>query len=131
MSRTKIVLLSAFVLVLSAGVVVGRLWARLPAGAALRPADKSPSWLADQLQLTPAQRQQMDAIWADMKQKNDQKIERRRALDHERDQAIEELLGPEQWAAYGRLMDEFRLKRAEVDKERENLFHDANERSLA
>jgi Spy/CpxP family protein refolding chaperone len=132
MSRAKLVILSAFVLVLVAGVMVGRLWARLPMqGHAPPPTDRSPSWLADELQLTPEQRQQMDAIWADVRQKNEQKLERRRSLDHERDQAIEELLGPEQWAAYGRLMDEFRLKHAAVDKERETLFRDANERSVA
>lgn len=129
MSRTKVVILAAFVLVLGAGVVAGRLWARLP--GAVTPEGRSPSWLADQLNLTSEQRQQMDAIWAEAKQKLDQKVERRRSLDHERDQAIADLLGPEQWAAYGRLVDDFRAKRNEVDKERFALIRDANERSRA
>lgn len=129
MGRTKIVILAAFVLVMGAGVVVGRLWTRLPHAAA--PEGKSPSWLADQLDLTPQQRQQMDGIWAETKQKVEQKSERRRALDQERDQAIADLLGPEQWAAYGRLVDEFRAKRNEADKERSMLIRDADERSRA
>ena len=44
----------------------------------------------------------------------DQKLERRHAMDRERDQAIEDLLGPEQWQAYNKLMDEFR--RTEMDR---------------
>ncbi|HSV15480.1 MAG TPA: Spy/CpxP family protein refolding chaperone [Tepidisphaeraceae bacterium] len=130
MRRTKSVIIAAFILVLSAGVVAGRLWARFPSPSAT-PTGKQPSWLADQLDLTPEQRQQMDAIWANVKQQMDQKLERRHALDRERDQAIEDLLGPEQWQAYGRLIDEFRAKRAEIDKDRMNLIHDANDRSRA
>ena len=130
MAGFKTLILTAFVLVLGAGVVAGRLWARLPNTAATAEG-KSPNWLVDQLDLTAEQRQQMDVIWADTKQKMDQKAERRRVLDHERDQAIADLLGPEQWAAYGRLVDEFRQKRAEVDKERFALVHDANDRSRA
>src|SRR3954463_2073788 len=101
MSRSKFVILTAFVLVLGAGMVAGRLWARLPVHTT--PAGKQPSWLADQLNLTPEQRQQMDGIWANVEQQMDQKLERRHGLDRERDQAIEDLLGPEQWQAYGRL----------------------------
>ncbi len=128
MKHSKVIFLAALVLVMSAGVVVGRLWSQLPG----RPhGPGNPSWLADQLNLTPEQRQQMDAVWADTKQKIDKTVERRRLLDRERDQAIEDLLGPEQWAAYGKLIDEFRAHRADLDKERAAILHQANESSQA
>jgi Spy/CpxP family protein refolding chaperone len=138
MNLAKVVILIAFALVLSAGVVVGRLWARLPdVSATVTPPatmpshQGSPSWLADQLKLTPEQRQQMDALWADTKAKRDLNLERRRQLDQQRNQAIADLLGPEQWQAYGRLIDDFHERATEIDKERMNLIHDANDRSRA
>jgi len=133
MTRSKTILLTAFVLVLSAGVVVGRLWTQLPAMEAPHPAagGPPPSWLADQLDLRAEQRRQMDAIWADTKQQIDKAFERRQQLDRERDQAIQELLTPAEWQAYGKIMEDFHNRRMEFDKQRRQLIHDANERSQA
>jgi Spy/CpxP family protein refolding chaperone len=129
MMRSKLVLLIAVILVLSAGVVVGRLWTRWPMVTGASGAQ--PSWLADQLDLSAEQRQQMDAIWADVNPKIDQNWERHRSLDHERDRAIQDLLTPEQWTAYGKIFDEFRARQTELHNEREKLVHDAEARSRA
>ncbi len=130
MSRVKIILLTAFVLVLSAGMVVGRLSAQLPVVKAER-TGPAPSWLADELNLTPDQRKQMDAIWADAKPKMDKLFERRQELDRERDQAIQDLLTPAEWTAYGKIMDDFHSRRADCEKQRLDLMQDASAHSRA
>src|SRR5271155_1293100 len=101
MSRSKIILLATFFMVLSAGMVLGRLWATLPIMTVTPPAATQPSprgsarqprWAA-QLNLTTQQRQQMDAIWAETTPKVEETFDRRRQLDSKREEAIEDLLG--------------------------------------
>jgi Spy/CpxP family protein refolding chaperone len=134
MSRSRIILLATFVLVLSAGMVLGRLWATLPvvtvAHPATQPAQPQP-WWAPSLDLTAAQRQQMDAIWADTKPKVDETFERRRQLDGKREDAIESLLGPMQYAAYEKIITDFSTQRSEIDDERRKLIRDAEDRTRA
>ena len=128
-SRSKTILLAAFVLVMSAGVVVGRLWTRLPEARVGR--ERSPSWLADQMNLSPEQRQQMDAIWSDTKSKIHATFDRQRELDKQRDAAVLALLTPEQKTAYDKIKADHAAGRAELDKQRDALVHDANDRSKA
>jgi hypothetical protein len=123
------ILLSAFVLVLCAGVVVGRLWNQLPVET--KAPTSQPSWLADELQLQPEQREKMDALWTATKAINAKSFERRQALDRERDQAIQQLLTPAEWMAYDKIIEDFRTKRAALDKERHQLMDETNEKSMA
>jgi Spy/CpxP family protein refolding chaperone len=129
MRRSTIFLSTAAVLVLSAGLVVGRLSAHLP--VVTQTPDHGRGWFQDSLGLTPDQRQKMDAIWADVKAQRDKEDDRRRGLDHDRDTAIRALLTPEQSTAYDRIFQDFHTHRADLDKEREQLFHTANDRSRA
>ena len=129
MSKTRVILMSAFLLVMCAGVVVGRLWNQLPIRA--KTAGGSPSWLADQLNLRPDQRQQMDAIWGETGPKIQKSFEMRQELDRERDQTIQELLTPAEWTAYDKIVEDFRAKRATLDKDRHQLVMDANAKSMA
>ena len=131
MNNTRSILLAAFILVLSAGVVLGRLWAKLPmveSAPTTRPATQ-PSWLAEQLGLSPAQGQQVDAIWAETKLQLSKTGERRHTLDATREQAVVALLSSDQQKAYEQILTDFRARRAELDKERESLIHSADERS--
>lgn len=130
MPRSNLIILATFILVLSAGMVVGRLWAKL-APVVERSADHQPSWLADQLELTTQQRQQMDAIWADTKQKLDKAGERRAELDRDREQAVLAMLTPAQQKSYQKIIADFRARRTELEKERHDLIHDADQRSEA
>lgn len=127
--RSNIVLLAAFVLVMSAGVVVGRLWTRLPVVSAQH--GRSRSWLADQMNLSPQQRQRMDAIWSGTKQKIHQTFEKQHEIDHQRDAAILALLTPSQKTAYDKIEASHQAARAQLDKQRAALVHDANQRSRA
>ncbi len=133
MSRSKLILIATFVLVLSAGMVVGRLMATLPTMTVThpttRPSQQQPWWAA-QLDLTTTQRSQIDAIWADTKPKVDETFDRRRQLERKREEAVEDLLGP-QYPAYEKLFNDFYAQRTEIDKERQNLIHDAEDRTKA
>lgn len=131
MSGRQFAFVFTVVLVLAAGVVVGRLWTRLPLVAAPPPPGQERSWIADQLNLTTDQRKQMDAIWAETKQKMAATFDQHHGLDHERDAAIRNLLNDEQKAAYDKIVAEYRAKRAQMDKQRDQLIHDAEERSRA
>jgi Spy/CpxP family protein refolding chaperone len=129
MKRSTILLSTATVLVLSAGMVVGRLSTRLP--MAPRPQDHGREWFQGSLGLSADQQQKMDAIWADVKQQMDKNGDKRRTLDKDRDAAIRALLTPEQSAAYDKIFQDYHAHRADMDKEREQLFHEANDRSRA
>jgi Spy/CpxP family protein refolding chaperone len=134
MSRSKVILLATFVLVLSAGMVVGRLWATLPVLTVTHPATTQPSqqpWWAAQLDLTATQRQQMDAIWAQTKPMVDETFDRRRQLERKREEALEDLMGPTQYAAYEKIFNDYYAQRGELDKERQKLIHDAEDRTKA
>jgi len=129
MSRRQIAFLTTMVLVLCAGVVVGRLTTRMPLPAPEQ--GPGPSWIAQQLDLSAAQRQQMDAIWAETRQKMDQSFEKRHELDKQRDAEVRALLSEEQRAAFEKIMANYHAQRSEMDKQRESLIHDAETRSRA
>ncbi len=128
-SGNRLILFTTFLLLMLAGVVLGRLWGRLP--ERIGPPDRPPSWLADQLDLSPEQRQQMDAIWADTRKQMGEGMKARHELDQQREQSIVALLTPTQQGEYQRINEEFRRKRSELDRKREALIHQAEERSRA
>lgn len=138
MSRSKIILLATFFLVLSAGMVLGRLWATLPVMTATHPAATQPSprglarqpWWAAQLNLTAQQKQQMDAIWADVKPKVDSNFERRHQLEIQREKDVVDLLGP-QYPAYEKIYTEFYNQRKAIDDDRQKLIQDAEVQTKA
>jgi Spy/CpxP family protein refolding chaperone len=129
MSWRKIVFLMTTALMLCAGVVLGRLWAQLPAAKPQQ--GQGPSWIADQLNLTAEQRQQMDAVWAVTKQKLEQSSDQRHDADKQRDTAVMALLTTPQQTAYEKIMSDYRDKRSQLDKDRESLIQDAEARSRA
>jgi len=135
MTNSRIVpLLSTVVLMLGAGVVVGRL-SLAPLAPATIPQtqpDRPRQWF-DQLALSPQQRQEMDAIWSDTKQKlhNLNMMDRRHELDKQRDEAIRALLNEQQLASYDQINGDFHAKLDELEKDRQKLIDDANQRSRA
>ncbi len=126
--RTHLVLTLAAMLTLGAGAVVGRLSARLreaprPVGHGGR------GWFADELDLSADQRQHMDAIWANARQEMSKLGDQRKELDRVRDAAVKKLLSPEQQVAYDKIYADLRAGRADLDKEHDRLFREANDRS--
>jgi hypothetical protein len=132
MKRSKQVFLMATVLVLCAGVVVGRLSAKLAIEAPPPPpAGHPPSWLQDQLSLSADQRQQMDGIWAEVHQQMGADRHRRQEFDHERDEAIQNMLSDQQKLVYQAILDEYHTKRQQMENTRDALIKSAEERSRA
>jgi Spy/CpxP family protein refolding chaperone len=129
MKRSRQVLLMMAVLVLCAGVVVGRLSARLSAEISPPPPGHTPSWLADQLDLTTDEQQKMDAIWADVKQQMSRDWDKRHDLDRQRDEAVRDLLSNDQLVQYEEIYETYREKRADMEKTRDGLIKSAEERS--
>jgi Spy/CpxP family protein refolding chaperone len=141
MRQSTVLLSTAAVLVLSAGLVAGRLSAHLPVPtpAVVTPPVVAPptpgghgrGWFPETLGLTPEQQKNMDSVWADVKSQMDKNAEKHKTLDHDRDAAIKGLLTPEQSAQYDKIFADYHAGRTELDKERETLFHAANDKSRA
>lgn len=138
MTPLKLMFIPMVALIFGAGLIVGKITARVPVAAGDPPTsrpttrpDRSPSWLHDQLGLTAEQRVQMDAIWKDVREQVGRSYERRRQLDREREQAVLSLLTPEQKAKHDAILAANKARRAELDRERDALMAAANEKSKA
>ncbi len=131
MRPSQAVLSIATVLVLGAGVVVGRLSSRVGRGPPAGGHGGGPGsgWFSDALELTPEQRKQMDGIWADARGQVGKTWDRRHELDRRRDAEVRALLTPSQAAAYDKVWADYRANRSALDKDRDRCFRDADERS--
>lgn len=124
MSKTKALLIAAFVVTFAAGATVG--W--LVSGG--RHPHHGPSWLAAELDLTNAQREQMRQIWADgMREAGRNRWDQRRALAEQRDQAIADLLTDDQRARYESILQDYETRKEEGEQERRRAFEQAVERT--
>jgi Spy/CpxP family protein refolding chaperone len=130
MRRSRVVLSIAAVLTLGAGVVMGRLSARAGA-AAVHGGPGGHGWFIDALDLTPDQRKQMDAIWADARGQMAKSADHRHELDKKRDKDVRALMSPEQLAAYDKVWADYHAARASLDLDRDKVMREANDRSKA
>jgi Spy/CpxP family protein refolding chaperone len=135
MLHSNLVLLSTAAIVMGAGVMVGRVTAEYPREQQHQQHDRfgsrSRDWIDDQLSLTADQKQKMDAIWDATRKKMEATFDGRHASDHAREQAILNLLTPDQRTAYAKINDQFRAKRDDQFKQRSLLVQKANEASRA
>ncbi len=114
----------AFILALGAGTLMGVNLSRTV------PQHDRHSWMAEELSLSPAQQDQMKEIWSQAMQKAEPSFgDRRRAMLRERDEAIAELIPPEQQAAYDKIIADYEAKKETMDHERAKAFADAVERT--
>ncbi len=125
MSRILIFIL-AFALMLSAGVVVGRLSIRRPP---MPPPPPGPAWFDEQLRLSVDQRKQMETIWSETRQKIEKGFDRYRSLEAEREQAIGKILSSEQKGEYDKIVQTWRDQRGEIERDRQKCEAEANDRS--
>ncbi len=137
MRRSRIVLSIAAILLLSAGVVVGMLSRQLSDNRPASPGghgghgDRGPGWFSEALDLTADQKRQMDGIWSDVRTQIGKTWDRKRELDRKRDADVRALLTPAQIVAYDKVWKDYHDARTTLDKDREQLVHDANDRSKA
>jgi len=130
MLHSNLVLVSTAALLVSAGVMAGRVsdqWSprQLP------PPERSRNWLVDQLKLSSDQRQKMDGIWSDTHKQIEQAFDHRRELVKHREQAVLNLLTDSQRAAYEKINTDFHAQNDELFKQREALMQSANDQSRA
>jgi hypothetical protein len=112
-------IISLFTIALGTGIVVGMGMTRPPAP----PHDGSRSWLADKLQLSPEQSDQIMALWSEnlhdsWKRRSDTVKQYRK----ERDDAMMALLTPEQKASYDKIVDRYNGEIAELNREQDAKF---------
>lgn len=127
MTKTSVTILLGFVLMFAAGAVIG-----MVKDKAVPPASPhNHSWLADQLQLTDQQREQMKEIWqsAMPHQHGDQAMEKRRTLQKERDDAIRAMLNSDQQAKFDAIEQKYEQSIADLQKNRAKAVQDAVERT--
>jgi hypothetical protein len=137
--KTKTIIAIGFVLALLAGASLGVLGDRtLP----LQDRDERPdrggrhgerdrrASLAQELDLTSQQREQMDAIWSGLlKEHGRGGPDRFRAIQKERDEAIVALLNDEQKKEYDRIQADHTGKMDELARQREEAYADAVRRT--
>ncbi|MDP9174646.1 MAG: hypothetical protein M3O30_12385 [Planctomycetota bacterium] len=102
MRRTVLILISAFLLTLAAGGVVGRIAMSPPKAPAVGP---DGGWLAQQLQLSDDQRSRVQSIWDHTHSEMDQHMQQLRAIDQDFQQNLLNLLDSDQKTRYLALRD--------------------------
>jgi Spy/CpxP family protein refolding chaperone len=123
MSRTKVMLVVAFLLVCVAGGVVGMALDRR-----VRPAPTGDGPFAS-LDLTDAQAQQMKAIWSRLMKRPDEMYQKHQQIDQQRNEAIRALLSPEQKLRYDQIQENHRRSAELLDNQMDQAFHDAEEQT--
>lgn len=142
----KIMVIVGFLVAFAAGLTVG-LELRRPSVAqvpTVEPTTRSTTgpttrgsrspggWFASQLNLTPEQREQMDAIWSDLARSGRREMDRRRdELREQRDAAIVELLGPDNKPEYAAILERYEEQHRDLFREMRSRFERAVEQTNA
>ncbi|MBI4578563.1 MAG: Spy/CpxP family protein refolding chaperone [Planctomycetes bacterium] len=126
---TKIVVVGGFLVAFAAGLVVGTAPRPQVASVAPKPISRG-GWLAAELDLTPAQREQLDQIWSDTAARGGRdRDDRRRHLFRERDEAIAALIRPEDKPRYEEILKSHADQMAAMDREWRSAFETSVERT--
>lgn len=126
MSKQSFLIVVLFAVALGSGIFVGRSLPRAGGGP-------ERSFLAEELKLTPSQREQMRAIWQEVGRGRDGSGHREamRQLQKDREEAVVALLSTEQKGAYEKIQDNFQRQTAELNKDREAAVKQAVEKTKA
>lgn len=133
---TRLIVLIGFLLAFCAGLAVG-LTRPVTAAPVIeapggRPEGGRRGWLAQQLELSPLQQEQLDEIWSETARRGrHEQFERRRRLRRERDEAIAALIRDEDRPAYEAILREHDERAAELEAEWRESFRAAVERTRA
>ena len=120
MNKAKLLLVLAFLTVCAAGAVAGMAFdrhVRAPSGRH--------GGLSGVLNLTPDQQQKMKEIWSPVQKLREDRFRARHELGQQRDQAVLDLLTPEQKAQYDQIQQRFREQVAVQENQMQQAVHDA------
>ncbi len=122
MTKTKVILVAAFLLMFAAGGSVGMLVTR----SSPQPEPPHESWWMSELNLAPEQREQMRTIWEEVMGTSFRaEGERRAALQQEREAAVLALLTEEQRGKYAAVLQEYSRKMDDLSQDRKRAFDEA------
>lgn len=124
MSKVKVLLVFAFVLVFAAGAVVGvvRDWRPHAPQQGHHPLDEI-------LNLSPSQRDQMKAIWSHVEELHRSMGPKFKDLRQHRDEELLRLLTPEQKLQYEQIRQDYEREARELDGEMDQAVRDAEEKT--
>lgn len=126
---TKVVVVLGFLVAFAAGLAVG-LRPRPAAPAPTTRPSRHGGWLAAELKLTPEQQEQMEKIWSETAFRGRHEREgRRRELMRQRDEAIVNLIRPEDKANYEDALKTFSEQMEALDSESRLAFQSAVEQT--
>jgi Spy/CpxP family protein refolding chaperone len=130
---SKLIVLVSFLAAFAAGLAVGVKWfpqaePTTTTAPATRP-DRHGSWLADQLELTPAQQEQMKKIWSEVPGRWRERGDSRRQIFRERDEAVAALIGAEHKARYEEIQRQLFEQTAVLERERQEARQRAVDQS--
>ncbi|HSW46657.1 MAG TPA: periplasmic heavy metal sensor [Phycisphaerae bacterium] len=126
---TKAIVIAGFVLAFAAGLVAGIQWRRPACGPMQRPSGPS-GWLAAELNLTAAQKEQLNEIWSETaKSGRHDREDRCRQLNRERDEAIAGLIRPEDKPRYDEIVKKSSDRADKLEQEWRRSFESAVERT--
>jgi Spy/CpxP family protein refolding chaperone len=131
---TRLIVVVGFLTAFVAGLMLGAMFRPLPSVAQPLPPATRPdreSWLAQQLDLSPDQQQQMKQIWSDVSRRGRGPGDKRWQFRRERDEAIKALVPEGQKAAYDRIHADYEAKVDADEKENRAQFDRAVERTKA
>ena len=140
-TRVEVLLIVLTALALSAGVVAGLVYARLPGSTGTKgePAGPTPPMLppgasgerslADELQLSQDQRVQMRDIWEGVRDKVHRAFDEAEDLQRQRDDRIISMLSDEQKTRFEKLSQEFADRYDQLAAQRDEAFNTAVEKT--
>lgn len=125
----KLVVIFGFLVAFAAGLVVGRQTPGPAAPTTTQPAGRQ-GWLAAELNLTPAQQEQLKAIWSDTARRGGREQEDlRRQYRREREEAIAALVPPRDKPKYDEIVKTYSERSAALEEEWRASFRNAVERT--
>ncbi|MCL2645882.1 MAG: hypothetical protein FWD61_02630 [Phycisphaerales bacterium] len=142
MIRIKFLIVLLFIAALGAGFLVGQGVARTKSVADTHPGERTvgngsgrhpttrPS-LTEALALTPAQSEQLKAIWSDWDTSRQSRFERHPQFQKERDDAIQALLSESQKTVFDDIQKKYRQQLDQLDEERRQVYQAAVDKTKA
>lgn len=125
---TKMIVITGFIVAFSAGIMTGVAWkTRAPGDRPDNHRDPQ-SWIAEQLSLTPEQQAQMKEIWSGFGGRREG-WHKREQIRREKDEAIANLVRPEDMGAYDRILEAAKCKTDALDAEGKDTFQKAVEKT--